>query len=107
MIFETLWDSAQKGELILVYGGMCHFHLRRDGQITIREIIVLPREQDKGIGRQMLYRIQNKHPEATSIFAKVPADLRANGWYETMGFEQEGEEETKSGRAINLWRLQL
>ena len=39
MIFETLYESAQRGELLLVNGGMCHWHLRRDGQLTIREII--------------------------------------------------------------------
>lgn len=42
MIFETLCESAKRDELILVDGGFCHWHLRRDGQLTIREIIVLP-----------------------------------------------------------------
>lgn len=40
MIFETLNESNERGELLLVNGGMCHYHLRRDGQLTIREIIV-------------------------------------------------------------------
>ena len=38
MIFESLMDSVERGELLLVDGGFCNWHLRRDGQLTIREI---------------------------------------------------------------------
>lgn len=70
MIFETLHESAQRNELILVDFGLLHYHLRRDGQITIREIIVLPKFQKMGTGRFMLNRLKCRHPEALSIFAK-------------------------------------
>jgi hypothetical protein len=30
MIFEALHDAAKRGELLLVSGGFCHWHLRRD-----------------------------------------------------------------------------
>lgn len=103
MIFEALNDAAKRGELILLDGGMCHWHLRRDGQITIREVIVLPERQGQGIGRNMLDLL--RQVGADSIFAKVPVDLAANGWYEHMGFEHEGTETTRSGRELNLWRL--
>lgn len=106
MIFETLWESAQRGELILVGDGLCHFHLRKDGQLTIREVIVLPRSHRRGIGRCLLKRLAAVKG-ATSIFAKCPADLPANGWYQAQGFACEGQEITKNGRAINLWRLKL
>lgn len=102
MIFETLYESAQRGELLLVDGGMCHWHLRRDGQLTIREII----STKPGSGSQMLYRLA-MNPHATSIFAKCPADLPANEWYEKKGFVLEGTETTKSGRILKLWRLSL
>jgi ribosomal protein S18 acetylase RimI-like enzyme len=106
MIFETLNESAGRGELILVDGGLCHWHLRRDGQITIREIIVLPEVRGRGVGRKMLQELMSVS-SASSIFAKCPADLPANGWYEAIGFEDEGKEITRSGRDLRLWRLRL
>lgn len=106
MIFETLNEAARQGELILVDGGMCHWHLRRDGQITIREIIVLPPHQRQGIGMAMLEKL--KAVEAvSSIFAKCPYDLPANEWYHKCGFIDEGTETTRTGRWLRLWRLQL
>jgi len=99
VIFETLWESARRGELMLVDGGLCHWHLRRDNQLTIREII----STRPGAGTEMLIKLQAAG--ADSIFAKCPADLEANNWYEKKGFELEGEEVTRSGRVLKLWRL--
>ncbi|MBW1984666.1 MAG: GNAT family N-acetyltransferase [Deltaproteobacteria bacterium] len=112
MIFEPLWASAQKDELILTLGGLCHFHKRKDGQVTIHEIIVLPKYQRQSKATTMLNIVKararaNPGPQPTSIFAKVPADLPANLWFKAMGFQPEGNEETKSGRIMTLWRLKL
>ena len=109
MIFETLNESNERGELLLVLHGMCHYHLRRDGQLTIREIIVQKGHQGHGIGRAMLQKLEALGLEvgATSIFAKCPVELAANGWYERVGFALEGTETTRSGRTLNLWRLNL
>lgn len=101
MIFETLWDSSKRGELLLIDGGLCHWHLRKDGQITIREII----SQKKGNGKTMLNMLIDKNP--LSIFAKCPAELDSNGWYEKMGFSIEGQSESRTGKKINHWRLTL
>lgn len=101
MIFETLWDSSKKGELILIENGFCHFHLRKDGQLTIREII----SQQKGCGKQMLDILISKNPKF--IFAKCPADLESNGWYKKMGFVLVGNEISKNGRTINHWKLNV
>ena len=106
MIFEVLSAAAKRDELILVGGGLCHWHLRRDGQLTIREIIVLPPARGKGIGRTMLRKLCVV-PGATSIVAKCPADLDANSWYEQMGFEHVGTHTTKSGREVFTWRMSL
>jgi len=106
MIFETLNGAAERGELLLVDGGLCHWHLRRDGQITIREIIVLPERQRQGIGSGMLEQLKAA-PGAIDIFAKCPGDLSANSWYARMGFQCDGIETTKTGRTLSLWRLPL
>ena len=102
MIFETLYESAQRGELLLVDGGFCHWHLRRDGQLTIHEII----STRPGAGSAML-EILKHTPVAQSLFAKCPADLPANDWYKRRGFVLESEEVTPSGRRLKLWRFQL
>lgn len=102
MIFEMLWQSAQRGELLLIDGGFCHWHLRRDGQLTIREIIATR----PGAGKEMLDRLVSTDG-ATSIFAKCPSDLAANTWYRNRGFANEGAEVTKSGRRLTHWRLVL
>lgn len=102
MIFETLYESAQKGELLLINGGFCHWHLRRDGQITIREII----STRKGAGSEILETLKGTEG-ALSLFAKCPVELESNEWYKKRGFVLEGQEETKTGKALNLWRLKL
>jgi hypothetical protein len=102
MIFETLYESAQRGELLLIDGGFCHWHLRRNGQLTIREII----STRPGTGSEML-AILKRTSGALSLFAKCPADLPANDWYQRRGFVCEGEEITPSGRRLKLWRFRL
>jgi len=106
MIFETLSASSERGELILVDGGLCHWHLRRDRQLTIREILVLPERRGQGVGAAILEQLKQT-PGAVALFAKCPANLAANGWYERMGFECEGTETTRTGRELRLWRLRL
>lgn len=106
MIFEILNKAADNGELILVNDGLCHWHLRRDGQITIHEIIVLPEKCKRGIGTMMLEQLKQV-AGATSIFAKCPMDLEANRWYQKIGFRDEGIETTKTGRQLRKWRLNL
>ena len=102
MIFETLHESAQRGELLLIDGGFCHWHLRRDGQLTIREII----STRPGAGAEMLATLRAV-PGAVCLLARCPVDLAANGWYERRGFVLAGVEQSKSGRGINVWTLSL
>lgn len=102
MCFEQLNESAQRNELLLVDGGMCHWHLRRDGQLTIREII----SQKQGAGSAMLETLK-RTPNAICIVAKCPIDLASNEWYSRRGFTLSHTEQAKSGRIINVWRLEL
>jgi hypothetical protein len=101
MIFESLYESSQHGELILVDGGYCRWHRRRDGTITIYEII----SQKPGAGQEMLTRLIEQKPVA--IVAKCPVDLAANDWYRRRGFRLDRTETTQSGRQLNVWRLDL
>ena len=41
MCFERLMEARDCKELILIDGGMCHYHIRRDGQLTIKEIFCI------------------------------------------------------------------
>jgi hypothetical protein len=102
MCFEQLYESSKRSELLLVDGGMCHFHLRRDGQLTIREIISLR----PGAGAEMLATLK-RTPGALFIQAKCPADLDSNNWYANRGFVLSHQETARSGRMINVWRLAL
>lgn len=97
MIFETLHESNAKGELLLLAGGYCRWHLRRDGGITIYEIL----SQVPGVGRAML-DILKQH--SAPITAKCPADLPANTWYAKRGFALSRVEITPSGRTLNVWK---
>lgn len=102
MIFEALYTAMQRGELLLIDGGFCHWHLRRDGQLTILELI----STRAGAGREMLAYLRAV-PGARSLFAKCPVDLAANVWYGLRGFTLEGQETTRTGRRLNLWRLPI
>jgi hypothetical protein len=42
VIFAALNEAAERGELLLTVGGLCRFHLRRDGVVVIRELLVVP-----------------------------------------------------------------
>lgn len=95
MIFETLHDSAAHDELILIDGGYCRWHRRRDGVTVIYEIISLR----PGAGQAMLARLPRP------IVAKCPTDLPSNAWYARRGFVCIATETTRSGRVLNVWRL--
>ena len=102
MIFEILHEAAQRNELFLIDGGFCHWHLKQDGQLTIHEIISIR----KGAGSEMLESLKQT-PGVLSIFAKCPADLQSNLWYARRGFVCEGEEITRTGRKLKLWRFRF
>ena|SRR3972149_190501 len=102
MIFEILYESSKRGELLLINGGFCHWHWRQNGQLTIREII----STHPGAGNEMLTYLKQV-PGTISIFAKCPVELEANIWYAKRGFIQEAQEITRTGRLLNHWRLYL
>ena len=102
MIFQTLTESAERNELMLVENGICNWHLRRDGQLTIKEII----STRKGAGYKMLRRLE-RTIGATSLFAKCPVRLEANSWYTRQGFHVERMEFLPGGSKVLHWRKRL
>ena len=103
MIFEALYESAQRGELLLIDGGYCRYHLKADGFLTIYEIIATK----KGSGTKLL-NILKCIRYAKWIIARCPADLESNQWYEKKEFTKIATERTiKNNREINVWCLIL
>lgn len=102
MVFETIMESSERGELDCPY--FLRYHLRRDGQLTIYEIWVSPENRNKGIAKELLNKLIAKSG-VVSVFAKCPVDLPSNKWYESNGFILENVENLKSGRKLNWWRL--
>lgn len=99
MCFSILMEARSKNELILIDGGMCHFHLRKDGQLTIREII----STKFGAGKEILSMLMVIEG-VKFIIAKCPTWLDSNVWYQKNGFYIANVEKTKSGKEINVWR---
>lgn len=73
-------EAREHEELLLIDGGMCHYHIRKDGQLTIREIISTKR----GSGKKMLSEL--KKNGASIILAKCPVNLESNEWYKKKWF---------------------
>jgi GNAT superfamily N-acetyltransferase len=98
MIFAAMTEAADRGELLLVQDGLCRFHLRRDGVVVIREVIVLPFRRGTNVGRRMVEEVLARHP-GKDVLAKCPADYESNGFWARLGFVCE-----KEGK-VNEWRL--
>lgn len=107
MIYSALVESADKGELLLCEGGLCRFHLRRDGVVVVREIIVLPEHRRVGVGRRMIAWLKNEF-DTSIIRARCPASYEtANAFWEAMGFSAKTPEKTRVGDTLNVWECDL
>ena len=104
-MFAELIDADYKNELILIDGGIARFHIRRDGQCTIREIL----SQRRGCGQILLGRIIEaaRTGACHSAVAKCPVDYEANDWWQKRGFVLDRVEETRTGKRLNVWHYQL
>ena len=100
--FESLIEANKKGEIYMIEGGYCHWHLRRDGQLTIREIL----SSRPGAGQEMLARLKQV-PGATFILAKCPTWYDSNDWYKRRGFILDRKETTRGGSRLNIWIFPL
>ena len=86
----ALESSELKGELEVIPDiGFCHFHHRKDSQVTIYEIAVLEDRQKEGWGRILFYRVLASAIEhkKSKIVVKCPVHLESNGFYQSLGFK--------------------
>lgn len=101
-MFQALMDAAARNELILIDGGYCLWHLRRDGQLTITEILATK----PGAGSQMLEMLKEK--KAFKIVARCPACYESNEWYRKKGFVLARVVKTRtSNKDVNEWIFNL
>lgn len=100
MIFVILSEAAKKGDLLLVDGGLCHFHRGGDGVVVIAEIIVLPEKRREGIGRKMIESLRKRFPYSP-MKAKCPTPYKeGNAFWKGMGFILKGTKDK-----LNIWEL--
>lgn len=92
-------EAADRGELLLVQDGLCRFHLRRDGVVVIRELLVLPFRRGTGVGRRLVSLVTQAHP-GRPVVARCPAAYPANGFWQRLGFTL-----VETVRGVNVWRL--
>jgi GNAT superfamily N-acetyltransferase len=85
VIFAALSEAAERNELILSAGGLCRYHLRRDGVVTIRELLVLPQCRRGGLGSALVTEVARRHSRAV-LRASCPSDSAANGFWARLGF---------------------
>lgn len=99
MIFVALSEAANRGELLLADGGMCRWHLRRDGVVVIREILVLPAARRRGVGRSLLGEVLRRN-SGRVLRAKCPAEYESgNAFWAAMGFTK-----LSTDGGVNLWQ---
>jgi predicted acetyltransferase len=103
--FELLFRAQKNETLLLIDGGMCHYHCRKDGQCTIRVLI----STKSGAGSSMLKTVIERAEQKGMSFllAVCPADLASNKWYKNKGFVLDHTKNSKTGRLLNVWTLSL
>jgi len=100
MIFAALREAADRNELILVENGLCRFHLRRGGDLVIREVIVLPSARRQGIGSKIVHWVCKTHRGI--VIAKCPKEYESNSFWAALGFCL-----VRETKGINEWQLDL
>jgi GNAT superfamily N-acetyltransferase len=97
VIFAALSEAADRGELFLCESGLCRWHLRRDGVVVVRELLVLPAARRKGVGSALVARVAAANPGAL-LRARCPAAYEANRFWEALGFRVAACE-----AGVNVW----
>lgn len=105
----ALLENAKRGWL-LTLDDCCfvNFRVRKDDQVTIYEIEVLPDSQMSGYGRKLIeiVKLIGLKNRKKMLVAKCPENLRSNGFYRHMGFTLK-KVETGRKRRLNVWEMEL
>ena len=105
----ALMESFDRNELMTIgKKAFCHFHLRRDKQLTIYELGVHPENQGEGLGKRVIdqMKVKAKKLGATCLLAKCPVDLKSNGFYLSQGFKKIRVDQGRV-RKLNVWVLEI
>ncbi len=108
MIFVILNQAAEDKELLLVDGGLCHFSQKKNGTVSIHEIIVLPSHRRKGIAQSLVQRVRDMHP-GCKMRALCPVEYDSNKFWKSIGCEHKGiikSEGTETRKQMNVWELE-
>ncbi len=113
VLLPSLREQIERGEMLVAEQdddlvGFVDYHRRRDGQITLYHIAVVPLARAQGVGRALVEALERVgHETGTSRIAlKCPVDLPANAFYQAYGFQLA---ETLNGRkrGLQVWVLKI
>ena len=98
----ALLDAVKRGELLVALDGgevvgFCHYHTRKDGWTTVREIAVKDGQRRGGIGTELINAVPRP------IRLKCAVDNPANEFYRSLGFVRISKEAGKK-RELNVWQ---
>lgn len=97
-----LYVERRSGEVV---GAALANHCVRKPQTTLYELAVLPEYRRQGIATELIDKLARESPH-NKVIAKCPAELPANEFYRTTGWEQIGSEDGKN-RELNVWEYSI
>lgn len=113
VLLPSLHKRIEEGEMLIAEQdgapiGFIDYHFRRDRQVTLYHILVVPAARRQGVGRTLLAGLEAvaRASSAERILLKCPVDLPANAFYQRYGFRLE-EKLNGRKRALNVWVLVL
>lgn len=110
----ALLESIRRGELLVcretqgTIAGIVHFRLRKDDQVTLYNLVVLPSHRRNGIAHRLVDALSDlaKEHRKQFIVLRCPELLSANSFYQHYGFKLATQEEGKH-RRLNVWQLNI
>ncbi|MBC7342728.1 MAG: GNAT family N-acetyltransferase [Clostridia bacterium] len=106
-------EAVDKGWLLVakvhgVVAGFVRFRHRRDKTTTVYEIALANHFKRQGIGTELVFALTEhaRQRNQLEIFLKCPANLPANHFYSSLGFQLVRVDSGKR-RDLNVWRFGL
>jgi hypothetical protein len=98
MVFQTLYDSYKRNELIMLDGAFARYRKKKDGSIVLYEIF----SNGNGQGRKIIDMLLERTD--TYVMLKCPETEEANNFYHHLGFVCIDKYVTKNGTVLKVWR---